>query len=286
MPESGSSRIAILGDLHGSWTPFDAVFFNASDYDALVFVGDLAGGTPAHDRQIARSIARVGKPCWFLLGNNDVQALPLIEAEFDLQEGLSDLLAGSRASTTRLCGYSSHVLRAGAGSVTMIAARPCAMGGSELSFAEVLAQRHGITSLQQSTERLCGLVDAAEGEDLMFLAHNGPHGLGAEPYDMWGNDFSESGGDWGDADLAEAVNYAVQQGKRVHAVIAGHMHRRVRGGGTRPFRRTLRGIQYVNPAQVPRVVPSGQGALHHHVSLNWRDGEARFEEHWVNDGEV
>jgi len=286
MPEPGPSRIAILGDLHGSWTTFDALFFNASGYDALLFVGDLAGGAPAHDRQIARSIARVGKPCLVLLGNNDVQALPVIEAEFDLQQGLSDLLSGSRASTTTLCGYSAHVLPGGEGSVTLIAARPYAMGGGELSYADELAQRHAITSMRQSQERLCALVDSAAGDDLIFLAHNGPHGLGATPYDMWGNDFSESGGDWGDTDLTEAVHYAQQLGKRVHAVVAGHMHRRVRGGGTRPFRHLRHGIQYINPAQVPRVVPSGQGALHHHVSLTWRGGEARFAEHWVNDGDV
>ena len=92
----------------------------------------------------------------------------------------------------------------------------------------------------RSTE---GDIQAATASDVrpimhrvVVLAHCGPHGLGATRESIYGCDFRPEQGDWGDRDLAEALEYARECGKRVVAVVAGHMHHALRGGGERVWR--------------------------------------------------
>ena len=75
------------------------------------------------------------------------------------------------------------------------------MGGPELTFPDYMAHTYNILSLEDSVQRIRSLVDEAD-DDIVFLAHNGPLGLGPEPADIWGCDFKPDGGDWGDSDLA------------------------------------------------------------------------------------
>jgi uncharacterized protein (TIGR04168 family) len=90
---------------------------------------------------------------------------------------------------------------------------------------------------------------------VLFLAHNGPSGLGGQAQDLWGRDFDPDGGDWGDADLRGAIEHARGRGLRVLAVLAGHMHWALRGrpGVQRRWQLQERGTLYVNAARVPRV---------------------------------
>ena len=100
-----------------------------------------------------------------------------------------------------------------------------------------------------------------------MLSHNGPLGLGAGPTDLWGCDFLEGGGDWGDPDLAAALASARTLGKRVLAVIAGHMHLRTKTGEARVPRLERDGTLYVNPARVPRIQGGRDGARRSHFRL-------------------
>ena len=102
---------------------------------------------------------------------------------------------------------------------------------------------------------------------MIFLAHNGPTGLGTSRSDLWGCDFRREEGDFGDEDLALAITYARELGKRVLAVVAGHMHHRLRGGGKRRWYERKDGILYVNAARVPRIFEELGHAYHHHVDL-------------------
>lgn len=61
--------------------------------------------------------------------------------------------------------------------MSLIAARPLSMGGPDLSFPEYMAQTYEVASMDHSIERLIRLVDEADAENLIFLAHNGPVGL-------------------------------------------------------------------------------------------------------------
>ena len=74
----------LIGDLHGSWDDWDVSYFNNSDYDLLLFTGDLGSGTGEAGVRVARSIARLAKQALVLPGNNDVQFQTAIAAELSL----------------------------------------------------------------------------------------------------------------------------------------------------------------------------------------------------------
>ena len=62
--------------------------------------------------------------------------------------------------------------------------------------------------------------------------------------------------------------------KRVLAVVAGHMHHRLKGGGERKWLVESDGVLYVNAARVPRIEKSGQ---RYHVCLETDGERARAE---------
>ena len=65
-------RIGVIGDLHTHWDDVDVVQFNRSDYDLLIFIGDLGGGTADSSLRIARSISRLTEEALVIPGNKDV----------------------------------------------------------------------------------------------------------------------------------------------------------------------------------------------------------------------
>lgn len=268
-------RIAAVGDVHGRFSAADVRLLDAGGYDLIAFVGDLSTLRWSTTLAVARQIARLRTPTLVVPGNHDashpVQLLgevagrPGVGRPFTRLQGVRLHTLAAALAPHALGAYSSH----GVGDVTVIAGRPHSMGGPRLAFAPHLAATWGVASMEASAERLVQLVDAAPTERLVFVAHNGPTGLGDRRADIWGCDFRASEGDWGDADLRVAIDHARARGRAVLAVIAGHMHRALRGGGTRTWMVEERGTLYVNAACVPRVTASG----HHHVALTI-DGEA------------
>jgi uncharacterized protein (TIGR04168 family) len=265
-------RLGIIGDLHTHWDQVDLRQFAAADYDLLYFVGDLGGGAADSTLRVARSIAQLSLPTLVMPGNNDTVDVNALAAELALQQGARQILALGQASAPappdiRLCGYSHHLLEAGDFAVSLIAARPHSMGGPSLSFPDYMVETYGIDSLASSTERLCQLVDEASADRLVFLGHNGPAGFGALPDAMWGCDFKPGGGDWGDADLSEAIAYAGARGKSVLAVVAGHMHLRTKQGSERPWMTHSEGTLYINAARVPRIFAGDDDVYRHHIAM-------------------
>lgn len=257
--------------MHTHWDDVDVRQFATSEYDLLFFAGDLGGGAADSTLRVARCIARLEQPTLVMPGNNDTVDIEQLAAELALQGGVSRILAITRdaatASDIRLCGYSLHELRSATVSVDLIAGRPHSMGGPSLSFPDYMAATYDIDSLEDSASRMRALVDASVAQDLIFVAHNGPTGLGAQPESIWGCDFKPGGGDWGDPDLAEVVDYARACGKRVLAVIAGHMHLRTKQGVERPWRMEREGTLYINSARVPRIFSAADGARRHHLAM-------------------
>jgi uncharacterized protein (TIGR04168 family) len=290
MDRSTMSRISIgvVGDLHTHWDAVDVAQFDGSDYDLLYFTGDLGGGSRDSSLRIARAMSRLRKPALVMPGNNDAGDIAALSAELSYRQGMDWLSAARRGvapgagvdrqASVRLCGYSTHRCVNGDVDVTLIAARPHSMGGERLSFAPQLESDYGIDSIEASTRRLCALVDEAPSEQIVFLAHNGPTGLGDAPEAMWGCDFKPGGGDWGDPDLAAAIDHAVGRGKRVLAVVAGHMHLRTRQGAERPWCLERDGILYVNAARVPRIFAVDEDVHRHHVALYIRADGVEVEE--------
>ncbi len=282
----GSFRLGIIGDLHTHWDNVDVAQFSRSDYDLLFFTGDLGGGSIDSSLRMARLMAALQQPTLVMPGNNDTFDINELAAELAHQRGLNMLQSIVHNSAEErnpelgisLCGYSHHRLHIGDDEVSLLAARPHSMGGPNLSFPEYMVETYGIESIAESAERLCRLVDEVESDRIIFVAHNGPTGLGEQPHDMWGCDFKPGGGDWGDPDLAAAIDYARAQGKSVLAVIAGHMHLRTKQGEQRPWKQTIEGTVYVNAALVPRIFSGKDDVYRHHVVMRLDKEGIEFEE--------
>ena len=266
------ARIAVVGDVHSAWQPFDVYQLNQSEYALVLVTGDLGSSARRDGVQVARSLARLEKRTLIIPGNADAPEYGKIAAELSYQRGrvgLMDALAPNEArGSVELAGYALHGAELGSRGVTLISARPFATGGNEFSYPELLEQSFGVRSLAESSERLRALVDRAPTEALVFLAHNGPAGLGDDAAAPWGRDFVPSAGDWGDLDLAEAVAHARARGRRPIAVVAGHMHWRLRGGGQRRWKDERDGVLFVNAARVPRIFGGASDSVHHHIELS------------------
>jgi len=271
-------RIAIVGDIHGHFDNADLAYFDRSDDDLLLFVGDLCQLVwPPQTRRVARCIARLDKPALFIAGNHDVGNGIQLLAELKGWRRLARLAGLRHLSHHRRLGawlggvpnvgYSAHPFHINGVRFDVVVGRPYALGGSELTFAPFMKNWFGVATLEDSAALLMRRVDQTRSERLIFLAHNGPHGLGNQPTDIWGCDFAPERGDWGDHDLTRAIAYARARGKQVLAVVAGHMHQRTRQGGQRSWHVERDGTHFINAARVPRVYLEKGGRQRHHICL-------------------
>lgn len=283
----GRLRLAVVGDIHLFWTPRDSEWFASAGYDRVLIVGDLGDYSQRGVLRVARLIGRLGPNALVFPGNHDGVALPALIGE--LLGALPLVRLGTVGQERRveslrracspavLCGYSTHRVSREGFSLSIIAARPHAMGG-RLSFAPYMERTCRVRTLADSARRLAELVDRAPDEHLVFFAHNGPAGLGDAPDSIWGCDFRRGGGDWGDPDLAYAIDYARAAGRRVLAVVAGHMHHRLRTGGWRRWHERRDGTLYINAARVPRIFRADGRLVGHHVELELTPEGARARE--------
>jgi uncharacterized protein (TIGR04168 family) len=270
-------KLAVIGDVHLRWDGRDVAYFRDAGYERILFVGDLAAYSHRAALEVARSIAALGSRALVLPGNHDGIHAGQLVAEMTGRLGVSYALGGGQARRCReiaaalgdaeLCGYSRHTVRGPAGPLTIVAARPHSMGGSYIAYRRYLEERFGVGTLAGSADRLRSLVDGSEDGALVFLAHCGPSGLGTRRADIWGCDFRRAEGDWGDEDLRLAVAHATARGRRVLAVVAGHMHHAVKGGGLRPWSLERDGVLYVNAARVPRIFRCEGRQVRHHIAL-------------------
>lgn len=276
-PPAPAVNIAVIGDVHLDWNRFDVDYFNASNYDLLLFVGDIAGYRHRGALPIARSIAALTVPAIAMPGNHDAIHLGQLVAEALEKDSIANALSGGQPRRSRqldralgevtMGGYRRHPIEVGGRRLSVISARPHSMGGPRLAFRRYLGHAFGVASIDDSVNRLNALVDECGDEPIIFLAHNGPSGFGDRRDDIWGCDFRSSEGDFGDPDLAQAIAYARASGRRVAAVTAGHMHHHLKGGGRRRWSETRDGILYLNAARVPRIFSTEGIAHHHHIEI-------------------
>ena len=66
-----SVRLAIIGDVHLHFNEHDVSYFNRSDYDLVLFVGDLVNYAPWRGAQVWSLIQQLNKPTLFMPGNHD-----------------------------------------------------------------------------------------------------------------------------------------------------------------------------------------------------------------------
>lgn len=274
-------RIGVLGDIHTYIDTADVALFNSTAYDLLLVTGDLGNFRDGEALATAVTLSQLTCPTLLIPGNHDLLSMPQFLAELRGPEALKQLTARGQAGRVAALtaalgpittgGYSRHVFRTASGALTVIVARPFSFGGPSLACRAYLTATYGVDSLDASAAKLCALVDQTDTRDLLFLAHNGPTGLGNTADALWGCDFRPELGDFGDLDLRSAIDYAQATGRRVCAVVAGHMHHALLTGGQRRWLAQDDGITYVNAARVPRIFTRDGQRLRHHVRLDIDD---------------
>jgi uncharacterized protein (TIGR04168 family) len=269
-------KIAIIGDVHGFWDERDTAYFNQSDYDFILFTGDLRSYTES-EASVANRISPITKKSFLIPGNTDTSNLFQAAGEvfrnnflikgFSLNQNKKMDRMKKSLGNIQLSAYESHLLSKEKISVNLIVLRPFAMGVN-LSYAPILKKRFGIESLQGSKEKYRQLIEESSEDPIIFLGHNGPFGLGSEATSLWSSDFTKEPLDWGDTDYRFAIDYAKSKGKKVLAAIAGHMHHKIKGKKTeREWHSSILNTSYINAAKVPRIFKRNEKTMHYHVEL-------------------
>ena len=240
---SGALEIAVLGDLHGQFE-LESDGPILAPYSLRLCTGDLTPNGGRDRFEIAMRIARElgGLATWTLLGNHDgptcFTSRRFPRSYRRLETALDGHHLGGRRVELPALG------------LTLVGGRPLSMGGDDLRFAVPDFEDF---SLEDWGAHVGALILAAEQDTVVVLAHGGPTGLGGAREDIYGCDFRPEAGDWGDPDLRAALDIAAAGGRPPAAVVAGHMHHRLRGGGERT--RCLRdeGTLHLNAAVTPRI---------------------------------
>ncbi|EFJ21153.1 hypothetical protein SELMODRAFT_417558 [Selaginella moellendorffii] len=283
-------RIAVVGDVHGDWdATADRRALQHLNPDIVLFTGDFGD----EDVQIVREVAKLDMSKAVILGNHDCCRSAL--------GGNIDLLYEKLTTSylERLVGYlvsffkrpskpavEQQIQMLGDSFVgfkrvdyrhlklSVVGARPFAMGGDGVYGKTLLSPLFGISDLKGSAEKIKELIlDAPKDHSVVILAHNGPTGLGSESHDICGKDFSGRGGDNGDPDLAEAIKLCEEECE-IPLVVFGHMHR----NEGRKMVAALNRKVFVNGA----VVPRREGLNRQFTMVELRDHEVkRVTETWV-----
>ena len=287
-----AATIGVIGDVHLFWDDADITFFNRGEYDLLLFVGDLAGYTQLRGLQVARTLRRLKVPAMCIPGNHDgLHALQLgaeiaprahrLRHAFCRGQGLRCRTLDRALGPVEMLGYSRRRIAPGGVPLNVVVGRPHSIGGRRLACIRYLESTFGIASMDASAQRLKSLVDECDDAPILFLAHNGPSGLGDRASSIWGCDFRRKEEDWGDRDLQDAIQHANENGRKVLATVAGHMHRRTKCGKHRPGQIEKDGTLYVNAAEVPRHRKINGMKKRHHVKLTLTPTAASAEDVWV-----
>src|SRR5262245_15520903 len=273
MTPAAPVTLTIVGDVHRFWRAFDADYLVRTRPELTLFVGDLGD----EDVEMTRQIAALQVPKVVLLGNHDAwESFTKHKPTARLREILQ--LVGDEH-------LAYDVREVPAAGVSIVGARPFSWGGQSLRSPALYTELYGVHTHRQSAAKIVEAARRAQHRDLIVLAHNGPLGLSQEPRDIYGKDFGRPGGDWGDRDLALALQRIEDLGLRVQMVVAGHMHHSLvhpRGEQRVRFCR-LGETVYLNPAVVPRVREGTLGSESYFVRTRWQDGRClAVEEVWVD----
>ncbi len=220
------------------WSKDDHKLLEALAPDALLFVGDLGNGEIRH----VKAIKEITIPTAVVLGNHDRGT---DNSGYQLKTQMQ-LLGDKDCSWSRRIWSSLPVV--------IVGGRPCSAGGGYFLSNQIRAV-FGPVSLEESIERICSSsINTPHDYPLIVLAHSGPTGLGSDACSPCGRDWKLPEIDWGDKDLAVAID-KIQKIRSVDLVVFGHMHHELKKG--KGIRKTFlmdkkRSTAYLNAASVPR----------------------------------
>ncbi|KAH9567151.1 hypothetical protein CY35_03G015800 [Sphagnum magellanicum] len=260
---------------HDDWNAIqDAKALQFLEPDLVLFTGDFG----EENVELVRDISNLDFPKAVILGNHDAWwstynlQLGPSEGERDGVQAQLDLLGKAHVGYSRL-DFAKLKL-------SVVGGRPFSSGGRSLSAPRLCKRRYAVRNLKESAEKItAAALQAPPEHSLVFLAHNGPAGLGSQSHDICGKDWIQEGGDHGDSDLENAIAAVKQKGLKVPLVVFGHMHQSLQLGPILERTMVVVGSDrtvYLNAAVVPRVrykMISQTGSLHRN---NLLDGVGRF----------
>ncbi|MBE9187535.1 TIGR04168 family protein [Microcoleus sp. LEGE 07076] len=254
MNETKAIKIAVVGDVHDRWEPEDGEALKRLGVDLVLFVGDF--GNESVD--VVRAIAQLDIPKAAVFGNHDAwytatewgrSKCPYDRTQENRVKQQLDLMGEAHV------GYRKRDFPEL--EVTVVGSRPFSWGGSEWKYNDFYSEWFGVESFEESARLIAGAAADADCENVIFLGHTGPTGLGEAPDDLCGRDWKPLGGDWGDPDFASAIDRTHGSGKHVPLVTFGHMHHQLRHT-KHELRKSVKvsaeGTVYLNAASVPRIV--------------------------------
>ncbi|KAF3885876.1 MULTISPECIES: TIGR04168 family protein [Nostocales] len=256
---SKTIKIAVVGDVHDQWEEEDGIALKHLGVDLVLFVGDF--GNESVD--VVKAIASLDIPKAAVMGNHDAwytatewgrKKCPYDRTKENWVQQQLDLLGETQVGYGKLDFPNWNL--------TVVGGRPFSWGGPEWKYADFYQQWFGVTSFEDSTARIVAAAKSAAYENIIFIGHNGPIGLGERPEDPCGKDWHPIGGDFGDPDLAEAIAQSMIAGKTIPLVTFGHMHHTLRHTKKEPRKRVFtspEGVVYLNAASVPRIVETNEG---------------------------
>ncbi|XP_042063237.1 uncharacterized protein LOC121807105 [Salvia splendens] len=247
LPMATSCRIAVVGDVHDDWSfEEDTKALQLLKPDLVLFTGDFGN----ENVDLVKSISNVDFAKAVILGNHDAWNTQKFSArEKDAVQLQLECLGDEHVGYRRM-DFSNLKL-------SIVGGRPFSCGGRQLFRKKLLTARYGIHDMDGSAERINqAAVGTPADHSVIFLAHNGPTGLGSNMDDICGKDWIPGGGDHGDPDLAHAISQLKETTKlSIKLVVFGHMHKALASGNG--LRKMIvvedDNIVYLNGAVVPRV---------------------------------
>jgi len=263
--------IAVVGDVHDQWSRADNLALQHLNVDLALFVGDFGNEAV----EVVRDIAAVSVPKAIIMGNHDAwysasawgqQKAPYDRTKEDRVQQQLDLLGDAHVGFDKL-DFSQL-------DVSVVGSRPFSWGGATWRNSQFYRDRYNIKSFEESTEQIVTSAQNAAHETLIFIAHNGPTGLGKTTESICGRDWKVEGGDYGDPDLTEAIAQVQGLGKSIPLVTFGHMHHELKNppGKRRKIVEVRDKTVYLNAACVPRVIDTPEGAKRSFSLVTMKEG--------------
>ena len=266
--------IAVVGDVHNQWSEADSLALQHLKVDLVLFVGDFGNEAV----EVVRQIAAVPIPKAVIMGNHDAwysasswgrQKAPYDQSQEDRVQQQLDLLGETHVGFNKL-DFAELA-------VSVVGSRPFSWGGAIWRNNEFYRDRYKIKNFAESTQQIVESAKNTAYKTLIFIAHNGPTGLGASTGSICGRDWKEEGGDYGDPDLTEAIAQVQNLDKSVPLVTFGHMHHELKipRGKRRKIVEVREQTVYLNAACVPRVIKGSQGAKRSFSLVKLRQGKVQ-----------
>jgi uncharacterized protein (TIGR04168 family) len=242
--------IRIMGDPHGNLDLEEDGYW-LSQADLALCTGDFAYHITGRDRDLSVKAMRALNDfkVFTILGNHDG-----INHRPSMNYGPAEAEPGCQTQMVEALGeYYMGYRRVDFEEFSLVGGRPFSNGNPGIKHKPL---GHEDITVEESAQKILTLIKEAPNKNILLLSHNGPKGLGSERDSICGRDWRKPTDDWGDEDLALALE-SLPEDKKIMAIVMGHMHHHLMGGGYRRRMDFAKDIPVVNAAVVPRIIKKG-----------------------------